>query len=209
MERFLMWSGDKDSTASLIICHENGIKLDGVIFSEVMFDLNRGISGESPEFIKWVYDDAIPKIKRMGYNVIVLRSHSDYLSLFHQTRKRGKYVGNKSGFLIGGMCQANRDCKIKPIKDFLKSHPNCEQIVGIAADEPERYEKAKARGQRSVLCEFDIKEEQTYDICRKYGLLSPTYEHSTRGGAAGFARTKVSKSLQDYGRIIPNFGKSL
>lgn len=182
MERFLMWSGGKDSTASLIICHENGIKLDGVIFSEVMFDHKRGISGESPEFIKWVYDEAIPKIREMGYNGIVLRSNSDYLSLFHHVNKKGNFIGKKRAFLIGGMCKANSDCKVKPIKDFLKPHPNCEQIVGIAADEPERYEKAKARGQRSVLCEFGIKEEQTYDICRKYSLLSPTYEHSTRGG---------------------------
>ena len=182
MERFLMWSGGKDSTASIIICHEKGIKLDGVIFSEVMFDHKRGISGENPDFIKWMYDLAIPKIREMGYSVIALRSEKDYISVFNKTIRRGKRQGKKYGFPIGGRCWANSRLKFCHVSAFLKSHPDCEQIVGIAADETERYGRAKARGKRSVLCEYGIKEEQTYDICRKYGLLSPTYEHSTRGG---------------------------
>ena len=55
MKTYLSWSGGKDSSASIILCHEQGIPLDGVIFSEVMFDLSRNISGENPEHIKWVY----------------------------------------------------------------------------------------------------------------------------------------------------------
>lgn len=60
MKTYLSWSGGKDSSASIILCHEQGIPLDGVIFSEVMFDLSRNISGENPEHIKWVYETAIP-----------------------------------------------------------------------------------------------------------------------------------------------------
>ena len=63
MDRYLMWSGGKDSTEILILCHENGIHLDGIIFSEVMFDHSRNISAENPTFIKWIYETAIPKIK--------------------------------------------------------------------------------------------------------------------------------------------------
>lgn len=73
MKRFISWSGGKDSTASIIICHEQGIPIDGVVMSEVMFDHSRNISGEHPEHIKWVYEVAIPKIERdFGYKVIVL-----------------------------------------------------------------------------------------------------------------------------------------
>lgn len=52
MERYLSWSGGKDSSASIIIAHEKGIHLDGIIFSEVMFDRSRNISGENPKQIK-------------------------------------------------------------------------------------------------------------------------------------------------------------
>ena len=61
MERYLSWSGGKDSSASIIIAHEKGIHLDGIIFSEVMFDRSRNISGENPKQIKWVYETALSK----------------------------------------------------------------------------------------------------------------------------------------------------
>lgn len=105
MKTYLSWSGGKDSSASIILCHEQGIPLDGVIFSEVMFDLSRNISGENPEHIKWVYETAIPIIERMGYKVIVLRSKLDYLYNFNtvfQKSKTPERNGKKHGWLIGG-----------------------------------------------------------------------------------------------------------
>ena len=59
MKRYLSWSGGKDSSASIVICYENGIHLDGVVMSEVMFDHSRDISGEDPEHIKWVYPASV------------------------------------------------------------------------------------------------------------------------------------------------------
>ena len=59
MKRYLYWSGGKDSSASIAICHENGIQLDGIVFCEVMFDNARNISGENPKHIEWVYNTAI------------------------------------------------------------------------------------------------------------------------------------------------------
>lgn len=95
MKTYLSWSGGKDSSASIILCHEQGIPLDGVIFSEVMFDLSRNISGENPEHIKWVYETAIPIIERMGYKVIVLRSKLDYLYNFNTIFQKKQNAGKK------------------------------------------------------------------------------------------------------------------
>lgn len=50
MQYIASWSGGKDSTASIILAHENNEPLDFIIFSEVMFDKN--ISGELPEHIE-------------------------------------------------------------------------------------------------------------------------------------------------------------
>lgn len=37
MKRFISWSGGKDSTASIIICHEQGIPIDGVVMSKDIY----------------------------------------------------------------------------------------------------------------------------------------------------------------------------
>ena len=187
MERYLMWRGGKDSTASLILCHENGIQLDGIIFSEVMFDNGRNISAENPTFIKWIYETAIPKIKEMGYNVIVVRADKDYLHYFHKEYKhsRNHENGKKYGFPMSGRCYVNDRLKVKPmeqIKKQLRKNGQIEEIVGIAYDEPKRLESAYKRGQRSVLAEFAVCERDTYDICKRYGLLNPLYDDRSRGG---------------------------
>lgn len=180
MKRYLLWSGGKDSSASIILCHENGIALDGILFSEVMFDISRNISGENPEHIKWVYNNAIPIVEKMGYRVIVLREKYDYLYNFNTIFRKSKLperVGKKHGWLIGGHCWANR-LKVNPIRTFLKNAGECQQIIGIAADEQARLKQ----NQRSVLLECGIAENDTYSICKKYGLLSPIYEYVDRGG---------------------------
>lgn len=189
MERFISWSGGKDSTASIILCYENGIHIDGVVMCEVMFDHSRNISGEDPIQIEWIYNTAIPIIeKQFGYKVIIVKSKSDYLQEFNhviQNSKNPERNGKKVGFLLSGMCAANSKLKMRPLSNFFKHHRPYEQIVGIAADEPERLERLKhkrKKNRRSVLAEFGIEEAQTFDICRKYNLLSPIYDNNLRTG---------------------------
>ncbi len=50
----LCWSGGKDSTATVILAHENHIKIDNIIMSEVMFDKSKGISNEDEEHMEFV-----------------------------------------------------------------------------------------------------------------------------------------------------------
>ena len=194
MERFLMWSGGKDSSASIAICYENGIHLDGIIMSEVMFSHERNISGEDIEHITWIKEVAIPIIEQMGYKVTVVKDQEDYLSLFHYKFTRGKHQGQTQGFFMAGGCVGNSRLKMRPINKFLKEHKDCEQIVGIAVDEPERLERMnKKGGRRSVLAEFGITEAQTYDICKRYGLLSPIYNKNSRGGCWFCPNSKISE----------------
>lgn len=198
MKRFLSWSGGKDSSASIALCYEKKIPLDGIVFSEVMFDISRGISGEDPEHIKWVYETAIPIIESMGYKVIVLRSKLDYLCNFNTVFRRSRVPernGKKHGWLLGGRCLANR-LKVDPIRSFLKSVGEYQQIIGIAADEQERLKP----NQRSVLLESRVIEADTYPICRKYNLLSPKYEEEDRGGC-WFC---PNSSIEDFARLAKN-----
>lgn len=72
----------KDSIATILLALENNEPLDRVVFAEVMFDHSRGISGELPEHIEWVYSTAIPKLKSMGVKVDVVRAERDYTYFF-------------------------------------------------------------------------------------------------------------------------------
>lgn len=213
MKRFIMWSGGKDSTASIILCHEKGIQVDGVVMSEVMFDHTRNISGENPKHIKWVYETAIPTIEqRLGYKVYVLRDKSDYMQEFHarvsKSLKHPERNGKKRGWFIGGMCIGNGRLKMRPLRNFIAAQgKDIEQIVGIAADEPKRLQRLK-KGKRSVLAEYGIVEQDTYEICEKYGLLSPTYADKTRGGC-WFCPNQGAREFATLKREYPELWEEL
>lgn len=210
MKRYLSWSGGKDSSASILLCYANGIPLDGIIFSEVMFDHSRNISGEDPEHIEWIYGTAIPIIEKMGYPVIVVRDKEDYLSLFHRRIMKSKVlerIGKKVGWLLGGMCLANDKLKMRPLRQFFKSVGECERIIGIASDEPERLARLKPNC-RSILAECNIREITTYSICRMYNLLSPIYKNATRGGC-WFCPNSSVKAFARFAKYHPELWAEL
>lgn len=170
----------KDSIATILLALENNEPLDRVVFAEVMFDHERGISGEIPEHIEWVYNTAIPKLEQMGVKVDVVKSKKDYIHFFRSSvRGKGKYQGKIYGFPIGGMCVINRECKRNPIHQYYKQF-DCDivQYVGIAIDEPKRLARLKQEGktsQISLLAKYGYTEDMAKAKCLEYGLLSPIY----------------------------------
>ena len=173
----------KDSIATILLALENNEPLDRVVFSEVMFDHSRNISGEIPEHIEWVHSTAIPKLEQMGVKVDVVRAEKDYLHFFTNAVGGGKWKGYLYGFPIGGMCIINRDCKIKPIKDYYKQFSDYDIVtyVGIAKDEPKRL--ARLKGNKiSLLDKYGYTEEMAMQKCKEYDLVSPIYASGTRGG---------------------------
>lgn len=177
----------KDSIATILLAIENNEPLDRVVFAEVMFDHARKISGEHPQHIKWIYETAIPKLNSLGVTVDVVRSSKDYMTLFHTTIKSGKHAGTLRGWVMGGKCVANRDLKIQPIHKYYRQfrEQGIIQYVGIAIDEPRRLERLKSKQafkQVSLLEKYGYTEEMALMKCIDYGLLSPIYETSHRGG---------------------------
>lgn len=186
---FHSWSGGKDSTASVILDHIHGLPPSTIIFSEVMFDKKRGISGELPEHIDFVMNKAKPIFESWGYKVEIVRAKKDYLDLFHHIVERSskpERIGKKCGFLIGGRCSGNRELKIRPIKDFYKAldleGTKYTQYVGIAIDEPIRLERLRGTNKISLLERFEYTERMAFDLCKEYALVSPIYNISRRGG---------------------------
>jgi 3'-phosphoadenosine 5'-phosphosulfate sulfotransferase (PAPS reductase)/FAD synthetase len=182
------WSGGKDSTASIILAHENKEPLDTIIFSEVLYDKEKNISGENPAHMDFVKNKAIPLFKSWGYEVLIVQGERDYLDVFHRIikhpRKHMDHKGKKYGFAISGLCSVKRDCKLKPIKNYYKSLASeYIEYVGIAINEPRRLKSLhKDNCKISLLEKYHLTENMARELCIKYGLLSPIYEYTKRNG---------------------------
>lgn len=184
----MSWSGGKDSTASIILAHENNEPLDTIVFCEVMYDLKNNISGENPEHIKFIKEEAKPLFESWGYQVEILRANRDYLDFFHRIimypRKHMDHKGKKFGFPCYGLCGVKRDLKLKPIDQYYKSiSDEIIQYVGICTDEKRRLTSLRNQpGRISLLEKYGFTERMAREKCEEYGLLSPSYQFSDRGG---------------------------
>lgn len=198
-----MFSGGKDSAATLVVMRDLGMLPDLVLFSEVMFDNERNISGELPEHIDWIIGTAKPLIESWGCKFEVVRGKKDYVTIFKEritkATKHPEREGLKKGFPIAGRCVIKRDLKVRPVQKYLRSlHEPYIQFLGIAADETERLKLDK--NCRSILNEQGIVEAEAFEIAMREKLLSPIYDNGKRGGCwfcpsapiCEFARTKIN-----------------
>lgn len=187
MHYSVSWSGGKDSTASIILAHLHNEPVDSIVFAEVMFDKADGISGENPRHIDFIKNKAIPLFELWGYKVDVIHSDRDFLSVFNRVIERPRkhlwHKGLKYGFPPNGLCSVKRDCKMRAINTYYKSiKDECVQYVGIAVDEPKRLASLHKTNNISLLEKYGLTEADAMELCKEYGLLSPTYEFSSRGG---------------------------
>ena len=205
------WSGGKDSTASIILAHENNEPIDSIVFVEVMYDLKRNISGENPEHIKFIREVAKPLFESWGYPVYILRANRDFLGFFNRIidnpRKHLDHKGKRFGFPCYGLCGVKRDLKLKPMNDFYKKIEDLIQYVGICVDEPKRLASLHKQNNRvSLLEKYEYTEEMARQKCIEYGLLSPCYQYSKRGGCWFCPNAKFAEQ-REIKRLYPDIWK--
>ncbi len=210
MEDFsvLAWSGGQDSTASLILAHENGIHIDLVLMTRMWFDKKRGIPAESPEHIEWVENVAKPMIESWGYPVEFVSSDKDYMYWFYKVRtaknQPQENIGKYYGFLFGGSCKMNGE-KTEPMKKRLKElrkQYNITEICGICFNETDRLKRLhKRKDQVSLLEKYEYTHFQAGILCKKYGLLSPDYKMKRRGGNCWFC---PNAGIQEFAYLKQN-----
>lgn len=186
MKYIASFSGGKDSMATIILAHEYGEPLDEIIFAEVMF--NEETSGEMPEHMEFIHERCAPLFRKWGYEFKIIRAGNTYMDCFNHVienaRNNPENEGKRAGFPMAGRCVINRDCKVKPIQEFLNQYNLDEitQYIGIAIDEPVRLQRLKGTNKKSLLAKYGYTEEMAYELCKKYGLLSPIYGFANRGG---------------------------
>jgi len=76
----------------------------------------------------------------------------------------------------------NSGLKVAALNQAKKATKDSITIVGIAADEPIRIERAKKKHQLLPLVEVGWTEADCWKWSEEHGLLSPTYKQATRGG---------------------------
>lgn len=212
MKYICNWSGGKDSTTSIILAHENNEPLDIILFAEVMYDHKRGLSGENPRHIAFIKDTAKPLFESWGYQVVILRSQKDYLGFFNHIiqnpTKHKEHRGLRFGFPPTKSCGIKRDCKQKAIKDYLISiDDQIVQYVGICPEEKKRLDSLhKQNNAVSLLEKYGYTQKMALEKCREYGLLSPCYELSKRGGCWFCPNAKLAKH-KEIKKIYPKVWK--
>ncbi len=168
----IAWSGGKDSTATVILCHEYGIPVKEIIYVRMMYDDE--IPATLPVMTDFV-DNAVKVFESWGYKVRVVKSIKTAKQLIEAKYKRSKYENNNGKCygvtaLYRGCCKFT-DVKMKTIAYLPKSEY---EMIGYASDEVDRLHRLTDK-KCSIMAELDIKEHDTFEICRKYNLLSPLY----------------------------------
>ena len=94
----------------------------------------------------------------------------------------GRHKGKIYGFPIAGMCFINRDCKVAPIRKYLRQFDNVVQYIGIAQDEQNRLERLDGKKKISLLDKYGYTESMARQKAEEYDLLSPIYQSGSRNG---------------------------
>lgn len=174
----ISWSGGKDSTATIILMHEYGIPIKEIVYVRMMYD--ETTPATLPTMTNFV-DRAAEQFRKWGYKVTIVPSIKTAKELIEKEYIRSKTPemnGKKYGVTAfsRGFCKFIR-VKLDTIKKATRSRY---QMIGYCIDEPDRLCRVTDRNQ-SILATLKMTQDDAYDICDDYGLLSPIYED-------GFAR---------------------
>lgn len=187
-QRILSLSYGKDSMACLGACEQLGWPIDRIITAEVW--ATDTIPADLPPMVEFKdYADKVI-LERYGIEVEHVRADNSYERCFYAphdykcTLKHG-YLYSKNG-IYGFPCRSgpwcNSQLKVSALKKAEKASSGAQAVVGIAADEPARIERAKAKGQILPLVELGWTESDCRAWCEANDLLSPIYTQAARGG---------------------------
>lgn len=203
----------KDSMATLILAAEQGIPIDRVMYCEIKF--NDEISGEHPIMAEWI-PTAEKRLKELfGITVDHAYSGVGFEGQFYKRLTRGKFKGFNYGFphVLSPWC--NTLLKIRAINRYMRNFDDTTTFIGIAYDEPVRWERmlkkqTEKRKYRSLLVEQKLAEQDAFEICKRYDLLSPMYnvDGIYRGGC-WFCPKQCLADLYSLWKTYPDLWQKL
>lgn len=173
----------KDSMATVILARLHNEPLDEVVYCRVMFDEHT--SAETPEHAQFIQDVAIPTLQSWGIKVTIVQAApgKHFVERFNKRVGSGVHEGQRWSWPLCGRCYVQRDLKVRPIERWKRTLPkDTRQYIGIAADEQERLLRLDGVQHISLLDKYGLTQADTEALCREWGLFSPAYKFSNRGG---------------------------
>ncbi len=171
------WSGGKDSTATVILLHEIGAKNVHISTVDIMYNDKISAVPEMQNF----KEQASETFKKWGYTVDFIKHptktyESEYVHVITKS-KVSERNGKIQGAPIMGMCRFT-GLKQALLKKISKQYGDCIEVLGIASDEQQRFNRKHFDGGNyiSILAITHTTELMAKDLCRKYNLLSPFYD---------------------------------
>lgn len=169
------WSGGKDSTATIILMHEHQIPIKEILYLKMMYDDD--LPATLPVMVEFV-DKAKSVFESWGHPVRIIYPAVTCKDLIHKRYTRSKCT-EKNGHCYGITAFGRGFCAFSKVKQTtlaaLSGGPDEYQMIGYAADEGPRLSYL-CEHRQSIMVTLGVKEKEAFDICRKYGLLSPLYD---------------------------------
>jgi 3'-phosphoadenosine 5'-phosphosulfate sulfotransferase (PAPS reductase)/FAD synthetase len=188
------WSGGKDSTATLILMHENDVPVKRITYVRMMYD--DSLPATLPVMNEFV-EKAIRKIDGWGTKVEVLTPKRSAADLRDRTYQRSMYeIRNGKKYGISAFSRGRCNMTSTKTETIKKSRRlDAYEMIGYAADEFDRLHRLGGRRQ-SILATMGVYEDETFGICRKYDLLSPLYELGMERDGCWFCPNCAKKQRQ-------------
>lgn len=179
MKHIVSYSGGKDSTAMLLKMIENNMPIDEILYCEVMATPTLG--AEYPEMYEYL--DRVDEylMRSIGKKITRIKTNISFEEQFYTKKQKGKYKGKIYGFPwnLGAWCNSN--LKLKSIKKYLKKQGEYISYIGIAYDEPKRYERLE-ENEKAPLYEWKMTEADCLQYIKEKGLYNPLYDKLKRVG---------------------------
>ena len=169
----ISWSGGKDSTATVILCHKLCIPIKEIVHVRMMYD--DVIPATLPVMTDFV-DHAVNMFKTWGYNVRVVNSNKSAKDIFMAKYKRSKHL-ERNGHCYGITALGRGFCTFSGVKQkTIESLSSSEyKMIGYGCDETTRLHRLTDK-KVSIMAELGVKESDAFEICSNYNLLSPLYD---------------------------------
>ena len=152
----------KDSLAMVLRLIEENKPLDEVAFYD---------TGMEFQAIYNVRDRLLPLLAEKGIKYTELKPDRPFLYDMIEKPVESKQKGKHNGYgWCGGNCRWGTTQKLKAIKKYKSTIlDNVIDYVGIAADESDRFERAKQEGKRLPLVEWGMTEADCLQFCHEKG----------------------------------------
>lgn len=163
----------KDSLAMLLRLLEESYPLDAVVFYD---------TGMEFDAIYRIRDKIRSILDKQGIELVELHPPEPFIySMLERPIKYRKKEGYHSGYgWCGGPCRWATSYKTKAIREYKRSlNDEVIDYVGIAVDEPQRFEKEKSEGKRLPLVWWNMTEEDCLSYCHERNWF--WYEGSPEG----------------------------